>query len=78
MKLVKVYITHFTDNSKWTKKGLKVKIFLNLFGTYEEVCQMPLITTAKVFKDFGVLYKCMTYKDITFLWSTTGKYRSNT
>ena len=38
--LIKVYITPFIDNSKWTKKSLKVKIFLHLLGTYKEVCQI--------------------------------------
>ena len=28
------------------QKSLKVKIFLNMFGTYEEVCQVSDITTA--------------------------------
>ena len=29
------------------KKSLKVKIFLNLFGAYKEVCQVADISTTK-------------------------------
>ena len=45
IQLIKVYISPFIDNSKWTKNNLQVKIFLNLLGTYKEVRKVADITT---------------------------------
>ena len=36
IKLIKVYIVNFCDKLKHVKKNLKVKIFLNFYGTYKK------------------------------------------
>ena len=47
IKLVKVHMVPFRNKLKHVKKSLKVKIFLNFFGTYKEVCQIGDISTTK-------------------------------
>ena len=46
---VKVYMIPFCNKLKINEISLKVKIFLNLLGTYKKVCQVGLFATTILF-----------------------------
>ena len=54
----------FCDKLKHIKKGLKVKIFLNFFGTYKEVRQVADITTT-----ISQQFTCRELKPVALLFN---------